>query len=87
MQRDSSFIIDMERFVSLYTEKYIRTAYRIENFDFYRSKVVKMAIVVAKHGFADLITFLAIIIWILVLQFLFRYLGFETKGFSKVKSS
>jgi len=85
MQKDSTFITDMERLVSLYTEKYIRTSYRIENFEFYRSKVGKMAIVVAKHGFTDLITFLGIIMWMLVLQLLLRYVGFSSKSSSKVK--
>jgi len=79
MQRDSNFLVDMERLVTLYTEKHIRTSYRIENYDFYRSKVVKMGIVVAKHGFTDLITFLLIILWILVLQYLLQHIGFSER--------
>jgi len=57
MQKDSEFMIDMERLVGLYTEKHIRTSYRIDNHEFYRSQISTMTIAVAKHGFTDLFTF------------------------------
>jgi len=53
MQKDSEFMIDMERLVGLYTEKHIRTSYRIDNHEFYRSQISTMTIAVAKHGFTD----------------------------------
>lgn len=80
IQYESEFLVDMERMVKLYSEKYIRTTYRIDNYGFYRSKIFPMTIAVAKHGFVDLLTFLMIILWVIALQLVCTQITFKEKS-------